>query len=291
MKKFHLGSLAAGVALLIVLIWQIGPGALWRDLLLLGWGIIPFVLIEGVAFVFHTLAWRYCLAEAHRSLPFLRLPGINLAGNAISYFTPTATLGGEVIKGTLLASRRSGADAATGVIIGKVAYALAHFLFVIVGSILIIWKIHLPAAGSITLLAGSTILGSGILAFLIIQKYGQLGTVVRWFVAHRVGGQSLKKAARQITAVDEALQVFYRQRPGDFLLSMFWHMVANFFSIVRSWVFFLWLAEGSFLTAAGIWLLGIWFDMLTFAVPSASGSRRGFGSSRLRPSVSRWIWA
>ncbi len=276
MKKFHIGSLAVGVALLIVLIWRIGPDALRRDLLLLGWGMVPFVLIEGVAFLFHTVAWRYCLAKNHRSLPFLRLLGINLAGNSISYFTPTATLGGELIKGTLLASHHPGPEAATGVLIGKVSFALAHLLFVMVGSVLIIWKIHLPLVGAVTLLAGSTILGLGILGFLVIQKKGQLGAVVRWLVAHRVGGKALKKAALQITLVDEALLVFYRERPGDFFLSMLWHTVANFCSIARSWVFFLWMAEGSLIAAAGIWFLGTWFDMLTFAVPLGIGVQEGF---------------
>jgi hypothetical protein len=276
MKKFHIGSLVLGVALLIVLIWQIGPEALRRDLLLLGWGMVPFVLIEGVAFVLHTVAWRYCLADAHRSLPFLRLLGINLAGTSISYFTPTATLGGEVIKGTLLSSSQPGPEAATGVLIGKVAFALSHLLFVIAGSILIIWKIDLPAAGAVTLLAGSAVLGSGIFGFLIVQKKGQLGAVVRWLVAHRVGGRPLQKAALQITLVDEALLLFYRERPLDFFLSMFWHTTANFCSIVRSWIFFLWVAEGSFLAAAGIWFLGTWFDMLTFAVPLGIGVQEGF---------------
>ncbi len=44
-----------------------------------------------------------------------------------------------------------------------------HFLsssFVVLGSILILWKIRLPAAGSIAVLAGSTLLGAGIVGFL-----------------------------------------------------------------------------------------------------------------------------
>jgi hypothetical protein len=276
MKKFHVGSLSLGIVLLIVLIWQIGPGALWRDLLLLGWGMVPFILIEGAAFVLHTAAWRYCLAEAHRSLPFLRLLRINLAGNSISYFTPTATLGGEVIRGTLLSASHPGPEAASGVLIGKVAFALSHLLFVVFGSILIIWKIHLPAAGAVTLLAGSAILASGIVGFLVIQKKGRLGGLVRWLVIHRVGGRAVKSAARHITLVDEALRVFYRERAGDFLLSMGWHTAANFCSIMRSWIFFLWVAEGSFGAAAGIWFLGTWFDMLTFAVPFGIGIHEAF---------------
>ena len=94
MKKFHAGSIVLGILLLVLLIWKIGFGALWRDLSLLGWGLVPFVLMEGVAGIFYTLGWRFCLSPAHQSLSFFRLWGINLAGNSINYFTPTASLGG-----------------------------------------------------------------------------------------------------------------------------------------------------------------------------------------------------
>jgi uncharacterized membrane protein YbhN (UPF0104 family) len=170
-KKFHVGSILLGIGLLIFLVWKIGLDALWRDLSLLGWGLVPFVLLEGVVKIFQTLGWRYCLSPAHRSLPFPRLLAIYLAGNAINYFTPTATLGGEVVKGTLLSLSHRGPEAATGVIIGKLAYALSQLLFVVLGSILILWKIRLPAAATIAMLAGSALLGAGIVGFLVVQKH------------------------------------------------------------------------------------------------------------------------
>ncbi len=149
--------------------------------------------MEGIVKIFYTLGWRYCLSPPHRSLPFFRLFGIHLAGNSINYFTPTATLGGEVIKGTLLSRSHRGPEAATGVIIGKLAYALSQLLFVVLGSILILWRIRLPVAGSIAMLTGTILLGAGIVGFLVVQKHGKLGAVVRWLVAHKVGGETLRK--------------------------------------------------------------------------------------------------
>jgi len=57
MKKFHVGSILLGIVLLILLIWKIGLDALWRDLSLLGWGLVPFVLIEGIALRLEQLFW------------------------------------------------------------------------------------------------------------------------------------------------------------------------------------------------------------------------------------------
>ena len=275
MKKFHVGSILLGIVLLILLIWKIGLDALWRDFSLLGWGLVPFVLMDGVAGIFYTLGWRVCLSPSHQSLPFFRLWSINLAGNSINYFTPTATLGGEVIKGTLLSLDHRRLEAATGVIIGKLSYAFAQLLFVVLGSILILWKIRLPAVGSIAMLAGSTLLGGGIVGFLMVQKYGKLGAVVRWLVAHKVGGEPLQKASHQITQVDEALKLFYLKRPGDLPRSMLFHTAGMTCSIVNTWYFLLLLTDGSFIAAAGIWFLGTWFDLLAFAIPLGIGVQEG----------------
>jgi uncharacterized protein (TIRG00374 family) len=275
LKKFHIATILLGVGLLILLIWQIGPDALWLDLCLLGWGLVVFVLMEGIVDIFHTVGWRYCLSEPLRSLSFFRLFGIRLAGSSINYVTPTADLGGEVIKGSLLSLDYPGPEAATGVIIGKLSYALSQLLFVVLGSMLILWKIDLPAAGSTAMLTASVLLGAGIVGFLIVQKQGKLGAVVRWLVAHKVGGEILQKAANQISQVDLALQKFYQERPMDLPLSMLWHMLGMIFSIMKTWYFLLLLADGSFFAAAGIWFLGTWFNLITFAIPMGIGVQEG----------------
>ncbi len=275
MKKFHLGSLLLGALLLIFLIWKIGPGTLWRDLSLLGWRLVPFILMEGIVFVFRTLGWRYCLSLPYRSLSFFRLLGINLAGNSINYFTPTATLGGEVIKGTLLSMHRSGPEAASGVIIGKLSFALSQLLFVVLGSLLILWRLDLPMAGTVATIGGSTIIGAGIVAFLLVQKYGKLGSVVRWLVAHRLGGETLKKFSQQITQVDQALQLFYQERPGDLPISMLWHMAAMICSIGKTWYFLSVVTTAPLFVAAGIWFLENLFDLMAFAIPLGIGVQEG----------------
>ncbi len=275
MKKFHVISILLGTVLLIFLIWKIGIDALRRDICLLGWGVVFFILMKGIVDIFHTIGWRYCLSQPHRSFSFFRLLSINLAGNSINYVTPTADIGGEVIKGTFLSLNHRGPEAATGVIIGKLSYALSQFLFVILGSILILWKIHLPAAGSAAMLMGSTLIGAGIIGFLIVQKHGKLGVVVRWLVSHNVGGEILQKTAHHITQVDSALKLFYKDRPADLPISIFWHMVGMACSIMQTWYFLALLADGSFFAAAGIWFLGTWFDLLTFAIPLGIGIQEG----------------
>ncbi len=268
MKKFHTYSILFGTLLLAFLIWEIGPGELWQELTLLGWGLVPFILIEGVSDLFRTLGWRYCLSGPHRSLSFFHLFRIRMAGISINYLTPTAGFGGDVAKGALLSWSHRGPEAATGVIIGKLSEALAQLLFVVAGSIVVLRGVELPLGVWATMLAGTVLLGGGMFGFLAVQKYGKLGAVVRWLVAHKVGGRILEKAALHITEVDDQLKLFYSERPADLPLSMFWHIVGLACGIVQAWYFlFLLTDHPSIILAGAIWFLGSWFDLVTFAIP------------------------
>jgi hypothetical protein len=269
MKRFHTLSIFLGVILLGFLIWEIGPGQLLHELSLLAWGLAPLILIEGVADLFRTFGWQYCLSGPHRSLSFFHLFRIRLAGIAINYLTPTAGLGGDVTKGALLSLNHRGPEAATAVIIGKLSEALAQLLFLVAGSAAILRGIELPVGVWAAMLAGTILLGGGMMGFLAVQKYGKLGSVVRWLVVRRVGGQILKKAARHITEVDDQLKLFYRERPMNLPVSMFWHIVGMSCGIVQAWYFLFLLTDHPSLFMAGaIWFLGSWFDLLSFALPN-----------------------
>lgn len=271
MKKFHTWCIVLSVGLLALLVWQIGLNALLSELTTLGWGLVPLVLIEGVADIFHALGWRHCLSEPHRSLPFFRILRIRMAGVSINYVTPAA-LGGEVAKGVLLSSDHNSAGAISAVIIGKLAYVLAQLLFVSLGSIFTLWGVQLPAGVWPALLTGCSILAVGILAFLLVQKYGKLGSVIRWLVARKIGGKYLRSAERHITEVDDALRQFYRDHPWGLCHAMLWHVLGLAVGTVQTWLFLILLSSHpSILVAAGIWFLSTWFDLLTFAIPMSIG--------------------
>ncbi len=218
------------------------------------------------------VGWRHCLSGPHRDLSISRIFSIRLAGGSISYLTPTADLGGEVVKGTLLALNHSGPEAVTGVIIGKLSYAMSKLLFVGAGSLIILWRVQLPAGVWAAMLTGSVFLGAGILGFLAVQKYGRLGALVRWMAAHRIGGKTLRKSADGLTRVDAALKLFYREHPYDLFLSMIWHILGMTCGILQSW-YFLYLLTGSSSPnlAAGVWFLGSWLDLLSFPIPMNLG--------------------
>jgi hypothetical protein len=276
MKKLHAVLLILGVAFLGYLLWRIGVPELWRELTLLGWGLLPFIALELFADLIHTFGWRHCLSGPHRALPWFLLFRIRMAGYAINYLTPTAALGGEVTKAALLASNHRGPEAISGVLIGKLCYAFAHVLFVVVGSVLILWGVRIPPPLWAAMLFSSALVVAGIAAFFLLQKHGKLGALVRWLASRNLGGHALQRAARDITQVDDALKVFYRERPHQLGLAICWHLAGNSVTVLQTWLFFSLLHQSASLSvAAGVCLLGIWFDLLTFAVPLNLGALEG----------------
>lgn len=276
MRKSHTILTALGVALLGYLLWKVGPGELWRELSLLGWGVLPLMLGEGVAEMIHTVGWRHCLSGEQRALPWATLFRIRMAGYAINYLTPTAALGGEVTKGALLSSHGRGPEAASGVIIGKLCFALAHLIFVVVGGFLVFPFVKLPTGLWQGMFVCGVLVATGMGAFLVLQKQGQLGTVLRWMAARTPPGHFLRSAANKFTAVDEAMMLFYRERPSDLFRAIGWHLVGYSVGIAQTWFFFHLLGQNATWTlAAAAWFLGMWFDLLTFAVPMNLGTLEG----------------
>ena len=276
MKKFHVVSVCAGAALLLFLLWKIGIGELWRQVTALGWGLLPLILMEGIADVLHAAGWHYCLSGSPRSLPFMRVFRIRMAGFAINFLTPTAALGGEVTKGALLSQDHQGADAVTGVLIGKLSFAASQLLFVSCGALFVVSRIQLPRALWIAMVVSSGLLALGLIGFYLVQKHGKLGALIRWLVERNLGGKYVRRMESEISGVDVALQRFYRQHPWSLLAAVVWHLAGFAVGIMQTWFFLHLLARDSFLpVAAAIWILGTWFDLLTFAMPSDIGVQEG----------------
>jgi len=276
MKKLHVLMLIVGLAFVGYLVHRIGPAELWRELTNLGWGLLPLVCCEGIAEFFHTISWRYCLSGPHRSIPLMRLFRINMAGYAISYLTPTASVGGDVTKAGLLALSHKGPEAVSAVLVGKLSFAIAHLFFVVLGSILILPHIDLRPAIRVGLLSASLLVAAGIVAFLWIQKHGKLGAFVRWLVARNIGGKRLRNLAHQINSVDETLKVYFRERPWGLPLAVFWHLIGYAVGIFQTWFFLRLLVDDSPIPRSIVaWFLGMWFDLLSFAVPTNVGVFEG----------------
>jgi hypothetical protein len=78
----------------------------------------------------------------------------------------------------------------------------------------------------------------------------------------------LKKYEQMLNGVDAALKAFYHERPGGLAVSVAWHLVGYSVGLLQAWFFFSLLTPNtSFVLSSAVWFLGMWFDLITFAVP------------------------
>src|SRR5215475_3360731 len=150
---------------------------------------------------------------------------MRMAGYAINYITPTGNLGGEVSKAALLGSDRNGPEAVSGVMIENVCFGLAQMSFVTIVCLTFVGRIHLPAPVLIPMAVASVLVGGGLVAFLLLQRYGKLGGLVRWLAKRATRNKALQTATLHVTRVDEALRTFYHEHPRDLFVAICWHLL------------------------------------------------------------------
>lgn len=136
--RVELGCLALGLAILLATLWHIGLTGLVRDLRLIGWGFGVIVLVETLNVGFNTWGWALAFPAGERTISARRLVAARLAGDAINYLTPSATVGGELLRVRLL-----GSDVPLGlrwasVSAAKLGQTVAQAVFVLLGLALVL---------------------------------------------------------------------------------------------------------------------------------------------------------
>jgi uncharacterized protein (TIRG00374 family) len=270
-KRFNTVLLVLGLAFLLYLIEKTGWRELWQQLRVLGWGITLILLAEGLANLAHTVGWRHCIPST--SLSLFHLFRMNMAGWAINYLTPTASVGGEVTRASLLAKRCDGTDAVSSVFLDKLMTAVAHLGLVLLGALLLLWQVKLPLQLWLAMAITTAALAAGIGGFFLLQARGTIGTACHWLLKNKVGKRFVQPAAENLSRVDAVLKRFYRERPRDLVFAVLWHALGHSVALVHAWLFLTFVGQPapllSVVTAA---CLALWFDLITFAVPINLGT-------------------
>jgi glycosyltransferase 2 family protein len=132
-RGLELLCLALGVALLAATLWAIGAETLVRDLRTLGWALAAILLVEGASVVFNTLGWAAAFPPGERTVSAGRLLAARLAGDSVNYLTPSASVGGELLRVRLLGAGVAPAVRWASVTAAKVAQSLAQAIIILLG--------------------------------------------------------------------------------------------------------------------------------------------------------------
>src|SRR5438132_7086273 len=128
-----LGTLSLGI-----LVWRVDVNVVRAALLQVGWGLALVLGQEAIAHLLNALGWRFAFPrEDAGAFALGELIRLRVAGDAINYLTPTATIGGEVARAAMLSDSRTIDVRATSVIVAKSTQTLAQAFFVTAGLALV----------------------------------------------------------------------------------------------------------------------------------------------------------
>jgi hypothetical protein len=276
-KIIHAFALLLGTALFAALVLHVGPERLWRDASLLGWGVALIIAVEGVADFLHTWAWQRCFAPAHRP-PVLRLWWPQLAGAAMNFVTPTATLGGEIVRGTLVPAEVPGAEATASLAINKLAATLCDVVLSLAGVALLLLLVPLSAEVRGGVLSAVSIFTASVLGFLTVQRRGRLAALLgeRRGLARLLGAARAERFGRAAAEVDVRIASFHAERTGDLIVAVLLHIVGTSLGALQLFLFLHWMdAPSDVTTVALVFLVARILDLVAFVVPARLGAQEG----------------
>ena len=195
-----------------------------------------------------------------------------LAGEAINNLTPTATIGGEVVRGRMLEGVVNSSVAWASIAIAKLMQTLAQMTFVFIGLVVVVRNTPLPEGFERGLLIGLIVLTSGLLTGIIMQRRGMFTAAFR--LARRLGVHISERLEQQVLRLDEQIARFYAA-PGAFALSVLGFFAGWCMGVVEVYIVLYFLEIGASIgSAMTIEVLSVAIDALLFFVPPRPARRK-----------------
>lgn len=203
-------GLIVGLAVLTVLIaWQ-GVAEIAGILLASGWALLLVPLVWFPTVLMNARCWQLLFAPAHAPT-FPRAFLAQWMGRSVNTLLPVASIGGEVVKArALILWGTDGRHASASIVVDKTVQVITLILWGLLG-ISLLAGMALDHRLAVAALVGLAILAGGVAGFLVVQRAGMFGFMVK--AAHKVTkADYFADLAPAADEVDRIVLDLYRQR-------------------------------------------------------------------------------
>jgi Lysylphosphatidylglycerol synthase TM region len=229
---FRCFVLVLGVSLLGYMLHRTGPGAVWKQVQAVGWGLALIIILGGLSQLIKTCAWRQTFACDISALSWSRSLGAQLASDAVGQLGFAGKLLGEGLRVSML---RSAVPLAHGISSSAIDGGLHAFTAVVVTVLGITATLLLaPLDGRwqvYALLLVAVLIAVVVVSAVAVARGWQLmgnaaRMIGRWSRLHKLVGGKLSV----IDSAEHNLLTFYRDEPVAFwaslMLNLLWHAMA-----------------------------------------------------------------
>lgn len=265
--------LVAGLLLLAYLLSRLGVAEVWRDLRGVGWGIGLVVLQELLAYAANSVGWYLAFTPPRPRIAWLRLLEARIIGDALNYLTPTAGLGGEVVRARRLAAQAPMTAIAASVSIAKLSQFAGQTLFLVLGLAWVLPTLELPANVRQAALVGLGLFSFLVMASIVAQRRGLFAPLLR--AVRRLGWvRQHAELVQRIAGLDAEIARYHLDGSAAF----FWSAIAFALGWACGLVevaLLLWLLDvpATWTTVLAIEVLSVVIDSLLFFVPAKAGTQ------------------
>ncbi len=270
-RLVHALLLIAGLGVFVALVHHVGAANLFEDLRRFGRAILGVIAFELLIDACNTAAWRFTL-PLRSPIGFGLLYWVRQAGVAINQITPTATVGGEVVKTVLLRPRLRPAATAASLVAARMSYALGQTVLVLLGLSAIFAHTHHTPDLSRAIAMAVVGTAGGVLAFVWLQGRGIFTKLADAIARLGIARHTVERLRDAVSTLDRQLATFYRERPGAFVASVGWHVVGQLVGLLQ--LAFILTALGTptpLATCLAIEAFALVLDSAAFLVPGRVG--------------------
>jgi glycosyltransferase 2 family protein len=265
--------LAAGVAVVAWLVWDLGPAAVWESIHTLSWRLGLVVLFPFcLAVAFDTLGWRVLLPECR--VAWGTLAAARLAGEAANLLTPTASVGGEPLKAYLVRDRLPLALGLASVVVDKTTVVMGQAAFLAAGLAVALLALEPSKTVAIAMAALLAVEILGVGGFALVQIRGGIAGAGR--ILRRLGVGRAESHRELLREMDVRLARLYRERRARVLLSALLHTLG--WAVGGLEIYLVLTLAGipvSLATALVLEAVGCAVRFATFLIPGSLGALEG----------------
>jgi Lysylphosphatidylglycerol synthase TM region len=231
-RFFRSFVLLLGVSLLGYMVFRAGPGAVWKQVQTVGWGLVLIIILGGISQLIKTCAWRQTFACDISALSWSRSLGAQLVSDAVGQLGFAGKLFGEGLRISILGSAVPLANGISSSAIDGGLHAFTAIVVTVVGITATLLLAPLDGRWRIytLLLAAVLIAIVAISAVAVASGWQLMGNAAR-----AIGRlpRLHKLVSSKLSVIDSAehnLLTFYREEPVAFwaslILNFLWHAMA-----------------------------------------------------------------